>query len=171
VATASAYDQYEDAGIAFAQEDVDGYDPAEWAAGHVEALAQYGLTVRRRAELETDKPVWWAGAAKRMDACIGWMCVALELNRAQYEVAMPEPKTASGKRNTTLAHALTPQDVVGHLREGAIGGLVYTVSIGRRKRGTKLYRSQCNKLANALVQQLHAADKLEEELQSRKSDS
>lgn len=172
MATAGAYDEWEDVGMAFTEEDIASYDPQKWADQHALDLVQRIKVFLRHAELpKVEKPDWWSKAADRYIDVITWLCVATEIPGIDREAirTLPDAKSAEGKVLTKEALDLVPEEWLGYCSEANEADLRYVVTIGRRcgKGWGKRNRSLNNKLANALVRERAALLKLEDLLNSR----
>lgn len=173
MATAVAYDEWDDPGMAFTDEDLVSYDPQKWADQHVLVLTGTIKSVLRHAELpKIEKPDWWSKAADKMIDTITWFCVALEIPGIDREAirTLPDAKSAEGKALTRTALDLNPEDWLGAMLSTSEANLRHIVTIGRRCAGKgwdKRNRSLNNKLANSLIRERNALLKLEDLLTSR----
>lgn len=174
MATALVYDAYEDVGLAFSEEEVEAYSPqalAEARRDHL--LDQWAVTFKRSQLAGVEKPVWWKDAAKKTLDCAGWICVAVEVpafDRDSLVEGLPAPETADGKKLARRALDLTPEDWLGAWEANAEACMRYTVTLGRRsvtKHKNKNTKRLSNKLANAIMREIQAVQRLESLLISR----
>lgn len=179
MARAKAYDEYEDAGLAFSVEELALYRPQKWAEQRVLELREMILVLKRRELLpEMPKPEWWKGVRKRCEQLASWYCVALEVPAlAEDDVALPPPTSHAGKRLAKSAAGVVDGQVwLDEARVSSEASLKYVVTLGRRCQGNpstsgwKLAEGkQSNKLANCIVKELYALDRLQSQLDARKS--
>lgn len=179
MATARAYDAYQDTGLAFSEDEIREYDSQVWAQERVERLGKIQLVLMRKAELTDSKPKWWDGFAKRVAQIVGWYCVAMEVPKPPTPT-LPDPHSAEGKRLTIQAQELDEDDALGKWRSSADKSLRFVVTIGRACGGNRPVSGWkkkevrlSNRLANCVMREVQLADKMEEELASKgmKNDS
>jgi hypothetical protein len=173
MATARAYDAYQDTGMAFSEDDIRSYDPQAWAQERVVNLQKIANLMARKAAITDVKPKWWADFVKYIYQNIGWYCVAMEIPKPE-ELAPPDPRSVQGKALTIMAQELTEEDALGRWRSKADSALKYVVTIGRacagnspvsgwKKKESKLN----NKLANCVMREVSLAMRMEQELESK----
>lgn len=168
MATARLYDQWEDAGMAFTEEDLESYSPQRWAEQRIEKMMGRYVVVCRRAELAEDKPQWWKDFASGIKKVVGWYCVAMELPKMEMDSA--SASLTAGKRLTAQARDLTPEVALGVWQTDAEAAMRHVVTLGRRCAGRgwkKGERSLSNKLANCVMREHTLAAKLERQLASK----
>lgn len=168
MATATAYDQWEDAGMAFSDEELAAWSTEEWVTQHVEELVDLCRLLKRRQELPGfPKPAWVGKAFQTMRNVATWYCVAAGVAAIDEEEAwtLPSPQSKEGKALTKLALDLDVAAWIGLRREVVEADLRRLVTIGRRCAGSgrwnKAQKKQSNKVVNALVREAHAVDTLE----------
>jgi hypothetical protein len=172
MAKAALYDQYEDVGMAFSDEEVAGWDPVAWGEGRVTYLLQQSRVLLRRSELNLGKDEWWILAAKTVYETATWYCYALELPGLDKEIAqaLPSANSKDGKALTGMALDLDPDVWVTTFTAGAEAALGFTVTIGRRalsREGwTKKQTRMGNKLANCIMKEVSGGRRLEAKLLS-----
>lgn len=173
MASASAYDHWDDPGLAFTEEDLASHDPQKVAEVRVAALLHRFQVAKRRAELpDLEKPQWWAEVSKRLLDVVTWYCVALEIPGINREAAQELPPASSqeGKALTKEALNATPSDWLAEWAEEAESSARYAVTLGRRcigKGWPKRNRSLSNKMANCFTKELNLIQKFESMLVSR----
>lgn len=173
MATATAYDSWDDPGLAFSEDDVAQWDMQAWAEERVARLCAHFHVALRRSELPgIEKPVWWRKAADKVLDLMTWYCVSMEVSGLDREAArvLPDPSSVAGKALTKQALELTPEDWLGVWASGAEGAMRHVVTIGRRKGGkgcTKLEKKRSNKLANCVFKEISQCQRLETMLESR----
>lgn len=171
MATAKAYDPYEDAGLAFSDTDVAEYSPKAWADERVGELMERHALMQRRYDIpRLESPEWWAQGAALLRSKIGWYCIRMELVApAEEDWELPSPMSKAGKALTVAAQSVTPEDFLGSWRAEVESALRYVVTIGRRASGRwdKAMKKKSNQLANCVHTEILACDKLEVALQSR----
>ena len=177
MATATSYDEWDDAGLAFTEALCQEYRPQKWAEEHVAQLAASIRILKRKVDLpDIEKPEWWKKALSVMERNASWYCVAMEIPALEAEdAAAPGPQTKAGKAITMAAQALEPRDFLTDLQASAEANMRYVVSIGRRCMGNrtvsgwvKMDGKFSNKLANCVMKEITSCAHLEKQLDSRK---
>lgn len=167
VATANAYDEWNDVGMAFSNTTVAEYNPQAWALERVKEVQEKVMIVRRRTELDLPRPVWWKDAHRRLSYVFTWYPRAMEFPREELP-ELPDRKTREGKHYTALATALTEEDWLAEWTVDAEDALRYVVTIGRRCIGrsgwTKKDSKASNKLANCVKNEVDACVWLDKRL-------
>lgn len=175
MARASAYDEFDDGGMAFSSEELWEYKPEQWAQERVALLCAMRQVVMRRIELpDVPKPIWWKEAAKLLENKIDWYCRAVPLVGATPEEkgseGLPGRTSAKGKELSKAASLLDEHDWVGRWHEDASTALRYVVTIGRRAaaqcKWSKETMKASNRLANCVTQEVDACERLEKILAS-----
>jgi hypothetical protein len=169
VATAKAYDQWEDPGLAFSDVECAEYDPQAWADQHVEGLAsEYRVLLRKEHINGMDNPAWLKEARTRLASLIRWFCVAMEIDALPDEAyALPKANTSLGRRLTITAQELDEAAWAAGGQARVRADLARMVTLGRRVKLSKAERSYGNKLANCLTRELAFYEKMEQGLRSR----
>lgn len=175
MATAEAYDQWDDPGLAFSEEQISGYEPTAVAAVRVNELLELIPVVARRAQLG-EKAKWWESVgAKMLDVC-SWYCVVAELPGIDREGALEVTADGSALRKLTVAarDLGTPEDFLAEWQGKADAEMRQHVSLGRRCASSrklsgwsKRERSISNRVANALFKEQAAIARLSTSLRSR----
>jgi len=175
MAKAKGYDDWEDAGMAFSSDELDAYQPVEWAQQRVARLCAMRQVVMRHLELpDIAKPLWWRDAAKWLRDKIGWYCTAMHLTPPTEEElgnVLPDRKTAAGKALSKEASLLDARDWLGAWAAETEAAMRYVVTIGRRASASCKWDAFTNKasnrLANCVNGELQLQRKLDETLVSR----
>lgn len=173
MASAAAYDSWDDPGLAFSEDEVAGWDMQKWAEERIALLHVHFLTALRKSELPgVEKPDWWRKAADKVLDLMTWYCVALEIPGFDREAIrkLPDPSSSAGKELTKKALDCDPKDWLGMWADGAESAMRYVVTIGRRKAGkgcTKVEKKRSNKLANCVFKEINGNQRLETMLESR----
>lgn len=173
MATAFAYDAWEDPGLAFTEREVEDYDPQKLAEARRDHLLSMWAVVHRHSELKIEAVQWWKDAARKVLDVASWYCVACEVpafDRAELASSLPSPSSSAGKKLTAQALDLTPEAWLGDWSASSEACMRYAVTLGRRaigkKRGKNLKRLS-NKLANSIMKEMRTAQHLEELLSAR----
>lgn len=175
MATAEAYDQWDDPGLAFSEEQIKACNPKASAAERVNALIEIVPVVLRRSELGT-KAKWWEKVADKMVDVITWYCVVAELPGIDREGIRIH---ANDKAITLRAHKLGTEEEFMRIWHSTVSGVLVThVTLGRRCASaralsgwTKKERSLSNRVANAIFKELTVIHRMDEALASRTSSS
>lgn len=175
MATAAAYDGWDDAGMVFSTDELEEYDPRAWASERVARLCAMRQVVQRYVELpDIPKPMWWKEVSKGMRQKITWYVTALLLvppTEEEIGDVLPGRTSAAGKKLSLAAVGLEPCDWLGAWENDASASKRYVVTIGRRAGASckwdKQTKKQSNVLANCVSQELHLLQKLDEVLTSR----
>jgi len=176
MATAEAYDDWDDPGLAFTDEQLGEYDAKAVAAVRINYLLETIPLAVRRSQLG-EKVKWWEGVAARQLDCVTWYCVVAGLpgvDRAEvYASAEPEGKalTALTVRARDLGE---PDAYLAAWTASVRSEMVQHVTLGRRCTNsrklsgwTKADRSMSNKIANALMKEINVVGKMHEALTAR----
>lgn len=166
MATAKAYDEYEDAGMAFDSGELEDWDLKAWAEHRVGVLAARRMTFLSAADIRNGAKPWFMQRASKnlLDLC-SWYCRAMGLVGPSREDldTLPPSSSAAGKAIRKQALNLSPDEFVGEWEGEVLEELCHVVTIGRRCStasavGWKKHeRSLSNKAANCLVRELNAA--------------
>lgn len=174
MATAEAYDDWDDPGLAFTDEQCKEYDPKAVAAVRVnELLATIPLAIRRSQLGEKVK--WWETVAAKMTDCVTWYCVVAGLpgidRAALHTLPTDKALTALTVRARDLGE---PEDFLDVWRASVRSEMVSHVTLGRRCAGSrklsgwgKAERSMSNKIANALMKELAVVQRSADSLTAR----
>jgi hypothetical protein len=167
MATAEAYNDYDDPGMAFGEDEVKAYKPELWAEGRVKELVERCKVVAALLALGEDKPVFWKSMAGWLHNVVSWYCRVAELDGVDFDAL----STAAVKDKACIAAARKVMSLgadawVHEWQSEADRHIRYVVTLGRRcatsktlSGWTKRDRSISNKLANAIMGELRAADK------------
>lgn len=174
MATAITYDEWDDPGLAFTEDQVAGYAPSAVAAVRVNWLAEHIPLALRRSQLG-EKSEWWRKVADKMVDSITWYCVVAELPGIDREKIFQLPDGEELKKLTVQARKWgEPSDVLSEWRMLVRSEMVQHVTLGRRCAGSKKIsgwgkreKSISNKVANALFKEAMVTSRLETMLVSR----
>lgn len=177
MATAEAYDQWDDPGMAFTDEQCAEYDPKAVAAVRVNELLGYIPLALRRSQLG-EKAKWWESVAAKMTDCVTWYCVVAELpgiDRAALHAQAELVDKKAMTQLTVVARQLgEPEEFLERWQAAVRTEMVQHVTLGRRCAGsrkisgwTKAQRSLSNKIANAVIRELHVIQRSADALTAR----
>lgn len=176
MAKASVYDTYEDVGMAFTDQEVAEWSPKAWAEDRVLFLIQQARILHRRSTIpQISKPAWSEASAKRLLDVAAWYCRAMELEGISREemLDLPEPRSAEGRKLTTMAQECEPEDWVGSMAAEAEAAMRKVVTMGRRASSRKDWKKAdgkaSNRLANCVMKEINLADHLGVQLASHSS--
>lgn len=180
MAVAKVYDEFEDVGLSFTEEEVRDWDPQAWAQDRVDRIVQLTLVARSRADQPIDKEEFWKWMASGLANVATWYCRALELPGLDREEDLSLGSLSPSERKKIRAEALRIGDGEGWILEGLSSGqaaLGYVVTIGRRSfmspvgRGSRgrVSKSRGNKLANAVMKEVTFFTKAEAKFNSLSS--
>lgn len=177
MATAYAYDSWEDPGLAFTDEEVANYDPWKLADARRDYLLSMWAVVHRRSELKIEAAEWWRKAAAKILDVTSWYCVSCEIpafDRAALAEGLPPASSSQGKALTKQALDQTPEGFLGEWQASSEACMRYAVTLGRRavgsRRGRNLKRIS-NKLANSINKEMSTANYLQKLLEARTTSS
>lgn len=162
---AQKYDQYEDPGLAFSEEDCTTFDVQAWAVGRVETLTWMAHVWNASLNLpKPQKPKVVRRAIGYVVGCVGLYTVKAEIpGRSQEEVTGEPPFSSEVK---SWAIDLLNSGVERSVEEwvGSVNReMTHFVTLCRRAKGaqswTKKERSMANRLANALEIEKTRAEK------------
>jgi hypothetical protein len=167
VARSAAYDEWEDVGLAFTDQEVAVFSTQLWAETHLKELCDVVRVLLRRTQLPNMvKPKWQEQALKMMQGRVTWCSVAGDLPAVDMEAvcALPDPKTAEGKLLTQRALAAEPEAYLASVRTHWSGLVTWYVTISRRAASVQSWKkaehSRSNKVANAALGDIRTIDKL-----------
>jgi hypothetical protein len=177
MATAEAYDQWDDPGLAFTDEQCAEYDPKAVAAVRVNELLGLVPLAIRRSQLG-EKAKWWETVAAKMTDVITWYCVVGGLpgiDRAALHAQAEMVDKKALTQLTVIARQLgEPEEFLAVWQASVRSEMVQHVTLGRRCAGsrklsgwTKAERSLSNKIANAIVKEMSVAQKMADALAAR----
>lgn len=169
MARAAAYDEWEDAGLALSDDEVNSYQPVQVGQKRVAQLSMAVRLLLRQVETGQPKTATIQDAANRLLDAATWYCRALGLEGINREelTTLPKASTAEGKKLTAQSLKLPAPDLLRSLREKAEADMRYAVTIGRRCEGprraaggwSKENRSASNRLANSINKEMNAIRK------------
>lgn len=168
MAWSSAYDEWQDPGLAFDEDQLGAFDREAWALNHrddgVEALA----VLRRYTQLPNmPKPTWASKTERLWAGRLQFFCIKAEVPAWDDEALVPSPRTAAGKALSGAALALDVRGWTEAQLSGLEAALRQYVSIVRSMpRPAKAIRSLDNRLVNAIVSQRQALESRLGELDS-----
>lgn len=162
MARSPKYDQWEDAGMAFSDTELDAFDLRAWSENHLEEMAERIRVLHRRSTIpDVSKPEWTKKACKVAQDKLTWFVIASGLPSVNLEavLTLPDPKTVEGKALTSAAQSLEPLEWVGAVRAELVSDLrIFVTTCRRLSSVSKAEKSQANKIANALERELAAID-------------
>jgi hypothetical protein len=173
MASAQAYDSWEDAGMVFSTDQLEEYLPSEWAQERVAKLCAMRQVVMRHLELpDIAKPMWWQKVSKVLRDRIMWYCKALHLEgptpKELGDEGLPGRNTAAGKELSRIASLLDVKEWLADWGTDTEASLRYVVTIGRRAAASckwdKSTKKASNRLANCVMDEIRAAQYLDKEL-------
>lgn len=166
MARAAMYDQFEDVGMAFTEEELKAFKPEEVAEERCRVLVGHARAALRRSEIpDMPKPKWLEEVASRLIDSVTWTLKAMTLEGIDRDkvLSLPAAGSKEGKALTVEAQRWSVEELEGLRSEGE-ALLRWCVTIGRRCESMgswrKADRSRSNKLANCLVQDLNRIDRL-----------
>lgn len=175
MATAEVYDEWDDPGLAFTEEQVAAYTPQAVASVRVNWLLEHIPIVLRRSQLG-EKTEWWRKTADKMVDVATWYCVVAEIPGLDREMIFDLGlDDAEMKRLAVAARKLgEPEEFLATWRSLVRSEMVQHVTLGRRCAGSKKIsswgkreKSISNKVANALFKEATVIGRLETMLVSR----
>lgn len=174
MATAATYDEWDDPGLSFTEEQVAGYAPAAVAAVRVNWLLDHIPLALRRSQLG-EKTEWWRKVADKMVDAVTWYCIVAELPGIDREAIYELPVDDGLKKLTVAARKLgEPSEVIAEWRALVRSEMVQHVTLGRRCAGSKKIsnwgkreKSTSNKVANAIFKEMTTIGRLDSMLVSR----
>lgn len=163
MATAVAFDEWYDAGMAFGEEEVRGHLATAVAEERIRLALDNVQVIERLLELpKAPKPKWWRERQNHLIDVCTWYAVVAELPGIDRGLVrhLPSPSSAEGKKLTARAHNLDPVQWADTWVADVRLALVRHVTLGRacvnaRKVSgwTKKEKSLSNKVAHALVRE------------------
>lgn len=175
MATAEVYDEWDDPGLSFTEEQVGSYSPQTVAAVRVNWLLETIPLAYRRSQLG-EKSEWWRKVADKMVDVVTWYCIVAEIPGIDREHVFDLPETdADMKKLTVAARKLgEPEELIASWRSIVRSEMIQHVTLGRRCAGsrkisnwTKREKSISNKVANAIFKEATVVNRLETQLASR----
>src|SRR5690606_32686917 len=129
MATAVTYDEWDDPGLSFTEEQVAGYTPSAVAAVRVNWLLEHIPMALRRSQLG-EKSEWWRKVADKMVDAITWYCVVAELPGIDREGVYELPDGDELKKLTVQARKWRePEDVLAEWRSLVRSEMVQHVTL------------------------------------------
>jgi hypothetical protein len=163
MATAKAYYEWEDVGLAFSDNELASYDPFWFAQKRVDAMAEHLLIVERKLTLAIPMSIW-VQAKVFLVQDINWITtptVALG-TESPLPLKLPDPKSKEGKALMVRCNELEPKDWVGLWYKDARNAMRHLVTIGRRcntQRSVSGWKQEdkkaSNRLANSVMKEIH----------------
>jgi hypothetical protein len=175
VATASVYDEWDDPGLAYTEEQVSAYTPQAVASVRVNWLLEHVPIVLRRAQLG-EKPEWWHKVGEKMVDVVTWYCVVAEIPGIDREMIFDLGLSDDEMKKLAVAARKLgePEEFLAVWRSLVRSEMIQHVTLGRRCAGSrkisqwgKRERSISNKVANALFKEAEVINRLETMLVSR----
>ena len=174
MATAAVYDEWDDPGLAFSEEQVAAYTPQVVAAVRVNWLLENAPLALRRSQLG-EKSEWWRKVADKMVDLITWYCVVAELPGVDREAIYELPDGKALTALTVEARRIgDPENFLAEWRSEVRSEMIQHVTLGRRCSGSrtisgwgKRHRSISNRVANSLYREATTCSHLEGMLMSR----
>lgn len=167
MARSGAYDEWEDVGLAFTDQEVATFSAQLWAETHLKELCDVVRVLLRRTQLPNMiKPQWQEQALKMMKGRVTWLSVAAALPAVDLDAVcdLPDPKTAEGKQLTQRALSAEPDLYLASVRAHWSGLMTWYVTISRRAASVQSWKkaehSRSNKIANAALGDVRTIDKL-----------
>lgn len=176
MATATAYNDFEDPGLAFGEEELKSWNIKEFSEERVAMLINARRILIRSLEIpQISMPALRRHAAKNLRDISSWYCVAIEIPGIKQDVeALLDPHSPEGKALTKAARDLDLADWLGDWHAPAETAMRKVVTLGRRCASVpqvsgwkKADGKLSNKLANCLMKELNAIDKLSLKLEAR----
>lgn len=171
MAISAHYDEYEDVGLAFTEEQVASYSIPAAAQERVDVVIRELHLLKRRTQIpDVPKFEWHQLAIKKLLPTVTWMVqvAGLEGRSAEEWLELPDSASAAGKALTKEAQLVEPLDWCAAGVQDVANALAFHVSITRRSgrftRGAD--KSLSNKYANALVAQLRQMRRVQSALLS-----
>jgi hypothetical protein len=175
MATSATYDEWDDPGLSFTEEQVAAYTPQAVAAVRVNWLLDHIPLALRRSQLG-EKAEWWRKVADKMVDVVTWYCVVAELPGIDREEIFDLPGAEEDIKKLTVAARKwgSPEDILAEWRILVRSEMVQHVTLSRRCAGSrkisgwnKRERSISNRVANALFKEATTTNRLESMLNSR----
>lgn len=181
--TAVVYDQYEDVGLGFSDEQVAAFVPAAWAEGRVKELLHTILVIERYLSLPSPaKEQWWRKVQAKLIDKVTWYCQVAVIPGIDRETVrtLPAATSAEGKALTKAAHGLSESSDSGGAEAWCQSWLSYLavemtcfVTLSRRCASAvrisgwkKQDRHLANRVANAIQGEIDLAENMAEVLTS-----
>ena len=176
MATAALFDDWDDMGMAFTEEQVQAFDPMLSAASRANRLMDLVPVVQRRSWLG-ELPHWWTEVARHLTERAGWDLFVVKLPKLDVAELNAVCTSASGealKALTLAAHKLgTPDEFLAAWRLEVNTALRMHVTLGRRCKAlprmsgwSKARGSLANKVAYALLKEYQVIDLVTESLKA-----
>lgn len=181
VARAQAYNEWEDAGLAFSEADLVEFHPLDVIDVRIARLIEHGQWFARRVQMELDKPGLTKDGLRFVKGTADWYGT-IRGEMPAWDGSVPEPTSVEGKQLSAVILGQTLEDHVQVWRDEVEGSLRQYVSLSRRAAGaalvsgragmkadgedfvpgawTKADHSLSNKTANGLHRELLTATKL-----------
>lgn len=170
MAKAQAYNEWEDAGLTFSTDELEDWDPHEWAVERVRWFAfQHLVFVRRSYHVDCSNPAFCLKVRHYLRTRAVDYFRGMEISRTTVapleEASMPDDDTPEYK---AIAVAAAKLDEITWLKEYGLDietSMRHVVTIGRRASAQWAWKKsvdrQSNKLANCLKNEFTMVQKLE----------
>lgn len=174
MARSAQYDEWEDAGLAFSDDELAAFELDAWCLNHLEEMEERLKVLARRQTIpNVSKPEWTKKAGTTILGKAKWFCVAAGLPAMDLDELfdLPDAKSADGKALTQAAQALEPVEWLPGYRTELEGEVRHLVTIVRRlPTPTKAERSKGNRVVNALLREIDGIEHLQALLDSLPKD-
>lgn len=169
MATATSYDQWEDPGLAFGEDEIAGHVVSAIAEARVQWLLHMAVVIEKLLAMpDAPKRQWWMKVQAKMVDTVTWYCRSAELQGidrgAVKELPLPSSPAAKALATEALAVCGDEQAFIEGWTAMLKGVMVHHVTIGRRcvsakqiSKWTKKESSLSNKIANAIVKEMDVA--------------
>lgn len=171
MARSSAYDQWEDAGLAFTDTEVADFNVQALAERHLLWLCGVVRIVARREQLPNmPKPKFNQTMLKMLKARATWLCVAAGIETVDLVAVctLPDPKSKEGKELTQEALNAEPEEFLNTIKARLVALMTNFVTLSRRAAGPQKWKKQehsrSNKVANAIAGDIRTVEQLLETL-------
>lgn len=174
---AVAYDEFEDPGMGFGEDEIRGFVSAGVAEARVKHLIACVEVIERYLQIPgAAKEQWWRKAQSKMIDTCTWYCQVAGLPGIDRSAVcdIPAADTDEGKRLTRLAQTMPPaEDWLEQWGSEVMQCMVHFVTISRRCASastisvwTKAKKKEANRIANAIKRELDVVSMLSDLLRS-----
>lgn len=169
MATASAYDQWEDPGLAFGEDEIAGHVVSAVAEARVNWLLHMAVVIEKLLAMpDAPKRQWWMKVQAKMVDTVTWYCRTAELQGidrgAVKELPLPSSPAGKSLAKDALDLMKNEEEFVAVWNAQLKGIMVQHVTIGRRcasakqiSKWSKKESSLSNKIANAITKEMDVA--------------
>lgn len=168
MATAQAYDEFEDPGLSFSDEELTQWSIQGWVIEHISDLLFKLAVLNRYSTIPNmQKQTTAMEAAKMVFSSATFYCLKALLPGLERASAfeLPDPKSEEGRRLTAVAVNVDLPKFIDEWVGSAEAARRYFVTIGRRANVAqgwgKGQRSISNQVANAITQEINKAQKIQ----------